>query len=362
VIFESRPEAAVQIAALALRSANALILKGGKEAACTNAALVGVVQGALRAAGALPPLAVQLVEGREEVGELLKLTGLIDLVIPRGSNQLVASIMANTRIPVMGHADGICSVYVDESARVDTAVRVVVDSKTDYPVACNAAETLLLHRATLSTVWPVLGKALVDAGVSLRLDSESLAALSPHLPPSARGQLCEAKQADFRTEFGALTLAVRCVDSTREAVEHINEHGSHHTDAIISSSEESIRYFQANVDSAGVYANASTRFADGQRYGFGAEVGVSTNRIHSRGPMGVEGLLIYKYLLHGDGHRACDYGAKKKKFLHLPLPLTARETGAVPLVRKFLPKLLLVACGVALSVGWRIATSKLSRR
>jgi len=328
VIFESRPEAAVQISALALKSANAVILKGGKEAANTNAALVAAIQAGLASpkgnSTLPPPQAVQLVSSREEVSALLALHGQVDLVIPRGSNALVAHIMANTRIPVMGHADGICSVYIDSEADVSTAVRVAVDSKCDYPVACNAAETLLVHQSALTTVWRAVAEALLAKGVALRCDSRSLKAL----PAEQQAACSAAVEADFHTEFLALEMAVKCVESVSEAVTHINAHSSHHTDAIVSASKEAIQHFTSNVDSAGVYANASTRFADGQRYGFGAEVGVSTNRIHSRGPMGVEGLLIYKYLLYGRGHCAADYGAGGKTFKHAPLPLTARGVAA----------------------------------
>jgi len=339
VIFESRPEAAVQIASLAIKSANAVILKGGREAANTNAALVGAIQAALTTLSAAggkggvrfpPPEAVQLVATRGEVNALLSMHGKIDLVIPRGSNALVSHIMANTRIPVMGHADGICAVYLDESAQPSTAVACVVDSKCDYPVACNAAETLLLHTAVLRTVWPEVAAALLVKGVQLRCDGASRAALKSLSSSSvAEGQVVDAAEPDFVTEFGALTLAVCCVGGVGEAVDHINSHGSHHTDCIITESQSAVEHFTRNVDSAGVYVNASTRFADGQRYGFGAEVGVSTNRIHSRGPMGVEGLLIHKYILRGAGHKAADYGAGKRSFTHKALPPQAYEEARV---------------------------------
>ena len=337
VIFESRPEAAVQIAALALKSANALILKGGREAARTNRALTDAIRAGLVAA-AVPSAAVQLVETRAEVGILLSLHDCIDLIIPRGSNALVSSIMANTRIPVMGHADGICSLFLDATADPAVAVPVVVDAKTDYPVACNALETLLVHTAVLSTVWPQVAAALIAAGVELRADGACMRALAASeltrtslststfdvssAGASVNAVVSAATAADYRCEFGALTLAVKAVGSVDEAIEHINGHGSHHTDGIISQEERSIEAFLSLVDSAGVYANASTRFADGQRYGFGAEVGVSTNRIHSRGPMGVEGLLIYKYRLYGAGHVASNYGpaGHQRRFTHRRLP------------------------------------------
>lgn len=329
VIFESRPEAAVQIAALTLRSANAVILKGGKEAAATNGALVAAMQGGLGASGVVPPSAVQLVSSREEIDQLLKMHGQIDLIVPRGSNALVSHITSHTSIPVLGHADGVCAIYVDESASAAVATRVAVDSKTDYPVACNAAETLLLHRATLGGkgVWPQLGAALLAAGVELRADDESFAALAAFQPGAVHeGRLTRAQPSDFETEFGALTLAVAVVENVGDAARHINAHGSHHTDCIVATDDKAIEYFMRHVDSAGVYANASTRFADGSRYGFGAEVGVSTNRIHARGPVGVQGLLIYKYKLYGGGHIAAEYSSGAKSFKHTPLPLADHHT------------------------------------
>ena len=340
VIFESRPEAAVQIAALTLRTANAVILKGGKEAAATNGALVAAMQGGLGASGVIPPSAVQLVSSRDQISQLLKMHGQIDLIVPRGSNALVSHIMQSTSIPVLGHADGICALYIDESAAPAVATRVAVDSKTDYPVACNAAETLLLHRATLggsgvtggkggkggkggAGLWPQLGAALLAAGVELRADDESFAALAAHQPGAvAEAKLLRAQPSDFATEFGAKILAVKVVENVGDAAAHINAHGSHHTDCIVATDDAAVEYFMRHVDSAGVYANASTRFADGARYGFGAEVGVSTNRIHSRGPVGVQGLLIYKYKLYGGGHIAAEYSSGARSFKHAPLPLT----------------------------------------
>ena len=354
VIFESRPEAAVQIASLTIRSGNAVILKGGKEAANTNAALVHAMQCGLTASGVMPASAVQLVQSREEIGELLQMHGQIDLIVPRGSNELVSHIMKNTSIPVrghaynpdpnpnpqpspspsskpnpnpdpnqvLGHADGICSVYLDESAVVETAVRVAVDSKTDYPVACNAAEKLVVHRGALKTALPAVCEALLAKGVELRADDESFALLSARVPAAVReGKLKRATPQDFRTEFGGLVMAVKVVENLGDAANHINEHSSHHTDCIVAADAAAVEYFMRHIDSAGVYANASTRFADGQRYGFGAEVGVSTNRIHARGPVGVEGLLIYKYLLYGEGQIAAEYSSGAKSFKHNQMPL-----------------------------------------
>ncbi len=309
VIFESRPDAALQIAALSLKSANAVILKGGSEADRTNRAIVEAIRAGLADVPGVPEDAVQLIATREEVRDMLALDEWIDLVIPRGSNELVRSIQNSTRIPVLGHADGICSVYLDAAADPDTAVRVVLDAKTNYPAVCNAAETLLVHRDARARVLPAVAAALRDAGVQIRADADS----REYFPGSVA-----AAPEDFDTEFLDLVLAVRTVESIDDAIEHINSHGSHHTDAIVTEDESAADAFLARVDSAGVYHNASTRFADGFRYGFGAEVGVSTNKTHARGPVGLEGLVIYKYHLRGRGHVAGDYGAGKRAFRHEP--------------------------------------------
>lgn len=312
IIFEARPECCVQISSLCLKSGNAVILKGGKEAAHSNAILVETIREALASVPDMPVDCVQLISSREAVSTLLALDEYVDLVIPRGSNSLVRYVQSNTRIPVLGHADGLCAVYVDEHADADKAVHVVVDAKTNYPAACNAAETLLVHRSLLSTLLPRLGEALAKAGVQLRADAECL----PHLPPQTTRA---AADEDFHTEFLDLTLAVKAVGSVEEAVEHINTHGSRHTDAIVSEDARAAELFMARVDSANVYHNASTRFADGFRYGFGAEIGVSTNKTHARGPVGLEGLMIYKYRLHGSGQGAGDYGPGKRAYKHEPI-------------------------------------------
>ncbi len=306
VIFEARPEAAVQIASLALKSSNAVILKGGREASRTNEALVQAIQEALSEVDGVSPDAVQLVSTREEVREMLDLDRWIDLIIPRGSNELVQSIQEATRIPVLGHADGICSVYLDRDADLEKAVAVSVDAKTHYPAACNACETLLVHRDRLDDLLPAVGAALVEAGVELRADEEA----------STRLQASSATAEDYDTEFLDKVLAVKTVSSLQEAVEHINSHGSHHTDAIVTEDADAAEYFLSRVDSAGVFHNASTRFADGFRFGLGAEVGISTNKTHARGPVGLEGLVIYKYRLYGAGHVAADYDPGGRKFLH----------------------------------------------
>ena len=306
VIFEARPEAAVQIASLALKSSNAVILKGGREASRTNEALVEAIREALGEVDGVSPDAVQLVSTREEVREMLDLDRWIDLIIPRGSNELVQSIQEATRIPVLGHADGICSVYLDRDADIEKAVAVSVDAKTHYPAACNACETLLVHRDRLDDLLPAVGAALVEAGVELRADEEA----------SARLEASAAAAEDYDTEFLDKVLAVKTVSSLQEAVEHINSHGSHHTDAIVTEDAGAAEYFLSRVDSAGVFHNASTRFADGFRFGLGAEVGISTNKTHARGPVGLEGLVIYKYRLYGAGHVAADYDPGGRKFLH----------------------------------------------
>lgn len=309
IIFESRPDAAVQIATLAIKSGNAVLLKGGREAARSNAALVDAIRAGLEKAGVSPD-AVQNLTTREEVRAMLDLDQWIDLVIPRGSNELVRSIMDNTRIPVLGHADGICAVYVDRQADLDKAVRVVVDSKTQYPAVCNATETLLVHVDVAQTFLPALGAKLDELGVEAHADDRA----GKHLA-SAKA----ATEEDWKSEYLDLVLAVRVVDSLEEAVDHINHYGSHHTDAIVTEDSNAADFFFARVDSAGVYHNASTRFADGFRYGFGAEVGVSTCKTHARGPVGLEGLVIYKYRLLGDGHRVADYGPGKRSFTHEPI-------------------------------------------
>jgi len=314
VIFEARPEVIANIASLALKSGNAVILKGGKESVNSFAAIAKVIQEAL-ATTRIPPGAVQLVESRQEVNSLLDQDQYIDLVIPRGGNELVRYIKEHTRIPVMGHAEGLCAIYVAQDADPQKAVKVVVDSKTDYPAACNAAETLLVNSGILTSLWPMLAQALTEAGVSLRCDERSLAALESTTTTTL------AVDKDFSTEFLELTLAVRTVDSTDEAINHINQHGSGHTDAIITESRDRAEKFMGRVDSAGVFWNASTRFADGFRYGFGTEVGISTNKIHARGPVGLEGLMIYKYKLFGHGQVAGGYGSGtgKRAFLHEPI-------------------------------------------
>lgn len=305
IIFESRPDAVIQIGSLAMRSANAVLLKGGSEASASNRVLVDCLRDALTAAS-LPADAVQGVAGRAAVAELLRLDDCIDLVIPRGSGQLVRRIQSATHIPVLGHAEGICHVYLDAAADPAMATRIVLDSKCDYPAACNALETLLVHRDFLPAL-PQVCSALANAGVELRGD-ESVRAVWPGAVP--------ANDADFGHEFGALVLALRTVDDLDEAIAHIHEFGSAHTDAIVTGDERNRLRFLNEVDSASVFVNASTRFADGYRYGLGAEVGISTARVHARGPVGIDGLMTTRWLLQGNGQVASDYGPGRRSFTH----------------------------------------------
>ena len=313
VIFESRPDALVQIASLCLKSGNAVLLKGGREASHTNQILFEVIARATEEAG-LPQGWICLLETREEVKELLSLDEYLDLIIPRGSNEFVRYIMENTRIPVTGHADGICHVYVDRAADLDKALRISVDAKTQYVAVCNAAETLLVHRDIAPAFLARAVPALREKKVELRGDASAVA-----LVP---GAFVPATEEDWRTEYLDYILSVRVVASLEAAVEHINHYGSHHTDTIVTEDPRAASHFLRGVDSASVIHNASTRFADGFRYGLGAEVGISTGRLHSRGPVGLEGLAIYKYILEGEGHTVDDFeGAHPRPYTHRRLDL-----------------------------------------
>ncbi|KAL6246048.1 glutamate-5-semialdehyde dehydrogenase [Rhinocladiella similis] len=327
IIFEARPEVIANIAALAIKSGNAAILKGGKESSDSFETIAMVIGSALENTQ-VPNSAIQLVKTRDVIDQLLGLDQYIDLVIPRGGNELVRYVKEHTKIPVLGHADGLCSVYLHSDADKDIAVRVVVDSKSDYPAACNAAETLLVHEAALTTVLPAVAEALFAKGVSLRCDEKSMAALKKVLSPTSAALVQASTDKDYDTEFLDLIMAVKTVpgatvDATDDvsldmAVAHVNTHGSKHTDCIVTGSKEAAEKFMSSVDAAGVYWNASTRFADGMRYGFGTEVGISTNKIHSRGPVGLEGLTIYKYKLRGHGQTAGEYGegSGKRRYKH----------------------------------------------
>jgi len=309
VIFEARPDALIQIGSLAIKSGNAVLLKGGREAVHSNRLLAGALRQGLDTAG-LPEDAIQLLEDREDVEALLALDDLVDLVIPRGSSALVRYLQARTKIPVLGHAEGICHIYLDASADTAKAVAIVHDAKLQYPAACNAVETLLVHQRAVGPFLAV-AKDLHSHGAELRACPRSRALL-PWLAP--------AGEQDWDTEYGAGILAIKIVDDVAEAIAHIHAHGSGHTEAIIAEDPAAAARFLAEVDASGVYHNASTRFADGYRYGFGAEVGISTGRIHARGPVGVAGLLSSKYLLRGNGHRVADYtGPQARAFLHQDL-------------------------------------------
>lgn len=302
VIFESRPDALVQISSLCIKSGNCAILKGGSEAAKTNRILFDTIYRAGIAAG-LPEGFITLIEDRAGISELLKCHESVDLIIPRGSNEFVQYIMANSKIPVMGHADGVCHIYVDEAADLDKALPIVVDSKTQYVAACNTAETLLVNRNAADRFLPALAEAAKDK-ITFRGDETSRSIMN-----------CEAAtDEDYETEYLDYILTVKIVDTIDEAISHINLYGSHHTDCIITEDADAAAYFMANVDSAGVYQNCSTRFADGFRYGFGAEVGISTGKLHARGPVGLDGLVTYKYKLFGNGHIVGDYASGARSF------------------------------------------------
>jgi glutamate-5-semialdehyde dehydrogenase len=304
MIFESRPDALVQMACLAAKSGNAVILKGGREAARTNGALCDLIAPA-GVAGGLPGGWLESLETREEVAELLGLDEYVDLIVPRGSKEFVAHIKAESRVPVLGHSDGVCHVYLHEDADPAMAAAIAVDSKAQYPAACNAAEVLLVHRSFAGLA--AVAAALEAASVRLELCPRS-AALLGREPTKTDG--------DWSVEYLDLRMAVKAVDSLDEAIAHINEYGSRHTDAIVTKSRNAAERFMDRVDSASVYWNASTRFADGYRYGLGAEVGISTGKLHARGPVGLEGLCTYKWKLEGEGHVVADYASGAKRFRH----------------------------------------------
>ncbi|MEY8428800.1 glutamate-5-semialdehyde dehydrogenase [Lachnospiraceae bacterium 46-15] len=303
IIFEARPDALVQISALCIKSGNCAVLKGGKETSRTNKVLFNLIYETVTACG-LPKGCMLQAEQHNEIDELLSCHDCVDLLIPRGSNQFVQYIMNNTKIPVMGHADGVCHIYADEFCDLEKGLPILVDAKTQYTAACNAVETLLVHRRIAGNFLPAAAKALSDAGVKLRGTKEVSGIIS-----------CEVmEENEFYTEYLDMALSVKLVDSLGEAVAHINHFGSHHTDCILTENQENALKFMQLVDSAGVYQNCSTRFADGFRYGFGAEVGISTGKIHARGPVGLEGLVTYKYKLFGSGQIVDDYASGKKSF------------------------------------------------
>ena len=304
VIFESRPDALVQISTLCIKSGNAVILKGGSEAKNSNKILFQIIKQAAEKTNKVFKDSLHLAETREDIKELLKLDQYVDLMVPRGSNALVKYIQDNTKIPVLGHADGICHVYVDKDADIKMGVKVAHDTKCQYAAVCNAMETLLVHKDIASKFLHELKEKLED--VELRGDKETKKIIN----------VKKATDKDWQTEYNDLILSIRIVKDTDEAINHINKYGSHHTDAIITKNQEVAEIFMDNVDSSSVLWNCSTRFADGFRYGLGAEVGISTNKIHARGPVGLEGLTIYKFKLIGKGNIVADYASGKKKFTH----------------------------------------------
>ena len=306
VIFEARPDVIPQICSLAIKSANAVLLKGGKEAHNTNTILVKLIKEALEQAD-FPKEAINLLYSREDVAKMLSMDKYIDLIIPRGGNSLVQYIKSNTKIPVMGHADGICHIYIDEQADVKKAMDVCIDAKTQYPSACNAVETILIHESLLVNYLPQLVIELEKAQVEVR-GCERCREFVPHLK--------RATKEDWSTEYGDKIVSIKAVRDIFDAIAHINIYGSGHTDCIISEDKQAVESFMNLVDSAGVFANASTRFADGYRYGLGAEVGISTAKTHARGPVGLEGLVIYKYKLYGAGQTVAPYADGKKTFIH----------------------------------------------
>jgi len=305
VIFESRPDALVQISTLCLKSGNSVLLKGGSEARETNRILAEVIIKATEEAG-IPSNWVALLETRSDVNEMLKMDQYIDLIIPRGSNDFVRYIMDNSRIPVMGHADGICHCYVDEAADIAMAVKIAADSKTQYVAVCNALETLLVHEKIAPDFLPALKKVLESQQVDL-VGCPKTCAVIPATP---------ASEEDWKTEYLDYKLSVKVVSGLDEAIDHINTYGSGHTDSIITGDKEKAARFMDYVDTGNVLWNCSTRFSDGFRYGFGAEVGISTGKLHSRGPVGLEGLVIYKYKLIGNGHIVGDYANRSRSFSH----------------------------------------------
>lgn len=311
IIFEARPDAMIQVASLCIKSGNCAVLKGGKESLHTNRLLFSLIYDCALKCG-LPPACLLHATEHAQIAELLSFDHLVDLLIPRGSNAFVRYIMDHTNIPVMGHAGGVCHIYVDRDADQASALPVILDAKTQYPAACNAVETLLIHRDLASTFLPAVTQLLRTSGVQIRGTREVMELL-------AGSDIME--DADFTTEYNDRILSIKLVSGVEEAVLHINTYGSHHTDAILTENDKTAEYFLQRVDSAGVYRNCSTRFADGYRYGFGAEVGIATGKLHARGPVGLDGLVTYKYRLIGEGQTVTEYASGEKQFHHRDLPV-----------------------------------------
>lgn len=311
IIFEARPDAMIQVASLCIKSGNCAVLKGGKESLHTNRLLFSLIYDCALKCD-LPPACLLHATEHAQIAELLSFEGLVDLLIPRGSNAFVRYIMDHTNIPVMGHAGGVCHIYVDRDADTESALPIILDAKTQYPAACNAVETLLIHRDLASTFLPAVTQLLKTNGVQIRGTREVMELL-------AGSDIMEG--ADFTTEYNDRILSIKLVSGVEEAVLHINTYGSHHTDAILTENDKTAEYFLQRVDSAGVYRNCSTRFADGYRYGFGAEVGIATGKLHARGPVGLDGLVTYKYRLIGEGQTVTEYASGEKQFHHRDLPV-----------------------------------------
>jgi glutamate-5-semialdehyde dehydrogenase len=320
IIFEARPEVIPQVASLALKSGNAVILKGGAEAAHTNRALVSIWRDALRFFLDVPAAAINLLHTRDDVGKLLQLDTDVDLIIPRGSRQFVKYIAENTRIPVLGHGEGLCHVYVDQAADLEKAVNIAFDSKVQYPAACNAMETLLVHRDIAHEFLPLMVERFRAAGVEVR-GCPGTVVYTPVVP---------ASEADWATEYSDLIISIKIVNSLEEAIKHIATYGSGHTESIVTEDKAAATQFMNRVDAAGVYHNVSTRFADGFRYGLGAELGISTGKLHARGPVGLEGLTTYKYKLFGDGHIVASYNKGERTFKHRRLEQKTEEKEESP--------------------------------
>jgi glutamate-5-semialdehyde dehydrogenase len=307
-IFESRPDAVIQISSLCIKSGNAVILKPGSEAKNTSRIIVNLIRESIH--NYLPKESIQLIETRAQVKEILKLNDYIDLLIPRGSNKFVKYIQENTKIPVLGHSEGICHVYVDKDADIKKAIDICYDAKCQYPAVCNAMETLLVHKAIADKFLPIMIKKFKKADVEIKGDDKTRKIVK---------NIKKSTEKDWKTEYDDLILDIKTVNDVDEAVKHINKYGSKHTDAIITENQKIASKFIDLVDSSSIMHNCSTRFADGFRYGKGAEVGISTAKIHARGPVGLEGLTIYKYVLRGKGHTVKDYADGKKKFAHKKL-------------------------------------------
>lgn len=309
IIFEARPDAMIQVASLCIKSGNCAVLKGGKESLHTNRLLFSLIYDCALKCD-LPPACLLHATEHAQITELLSFDHLVDLLIPRGSNAFVRYIMDHTNIPVMGHAGGVCHIYVDRDADTESALPIILDAKTQYPAACNAVETLLIHRDLASTFLPAVTQLLKTNGVQIRGTREVMELL-------AGNDIME--DADFTTEYNDRILSIKLVSGVEEAVLHINTYGSHHTDAILTENDKTAEYFLQMVDSAGVYRNCSTRFADGYRYGFGAEVGIATGKLHARGPVSLDGLVTYKYRLIGEGQTVTEYASGEKQFHHRDL-------------------------------------------